>query len=73
MSQVNLKVLEARRLMVNKILTTRMKERLKDEEANYDKVRQRDRSNNLLAANIDTIVKEEGKLSSNLKEVREAP
>ena len=54
------------------VLTTRMKGRLKDEEANYKKVRRRDHGNNLLAANINTLVKEEGKLNSNLPQVREA-
>ena len=72
MSQLDLKVSEARQTMVKKMLTTRTMDRLKDEEADYEKVRRRDRGNNLLAANIDTLVKEEGKLNSNLQEVREA-
>ena len=52
MSQLDLKVSEARRTMVKKILTTCVKDRLKDMEADYKKVRQRDCGNNLLAANI---------------------
>ena len=72
MSQLDLKVSEARQTMVKKMLTTRTMDRLKDEEADYEKVRRRDRGNNLLVANIDTLVKEEGKLNSNLQEVREA-
>ena len=71
MGQLDLKVSDARRTMVKKMLTTRMTDRLKDEEANYKKVRQRDRSNNLLADNVDTLVKEEGKLNANLKQVRQ--
>ena len=71
MSQLDLKVLEARRTMVKKMLTTRVRDRLKDEEADYKKVRQRDRTNDLLADNIDRLVKEEGKSNSNLKQVRE--
>ena len=71
MSQLHLKVSEARRMMVKKMLETRMKDRLKDEEADYGKVRRRDRGNNLLAYNINTIVKEEGKLNSSLKQVKQ--
>ena len=71
MSQLDLKVSDTRRMMVKEMLTTRMKDRLKDEEADYEKVRRRDRSNNLLADNVDTLVKEEGKLNSNLKHVRQ--
>ena len=63
MSQLDLKVSEARRRMVKKLLTTLMKDRLKDEEADYEKVRWKDRGNTLLAPNIDTLVKEEGKLN----------
>ena len=57
--------------MVKKMLTTRVRDRLKDEEADYKKVRKRDRNNVLLADNIDGLVKEEGKSNSNLKQVRE--
>ena len=67
MSQLHLKVSEARRMMVKKMLETRMKDRLKDEEADYGKVRRRDRGNNILVANIDTLVKEERKMNSNLR------
>ena len=71
MGQLDLKVSDARRTMIKKMLTNRMKDRLKDEEADYEKVRRRDRGNNLLAYNINTIVKEEGKLNSSLKQVRQ--
>ena len=47
-----------------------MRDCLKDEEADYEKVRLRDRGNNLLADNIDILVKEEGKSRLNLKQVR---
>ena len=57
-------------MMVKKILTIRMRDCLKDEEADYEKVRLRDRGNNLLADNIDILVKEEGKSRLNLKQVR---
>ena len=71
MGQLDLKVSDARRTMVKKMLTTRMTDRLKDEEADYEKVRRRDRSNNLLADNVNTLIKEEGKLNSNLKHVKQ--
>ena len=71
MSQIDLKVSEAKRTMVKKMLMTRMRDRLKDEEADYEKVRKRDRTNALLADNIDGLAKEEGKSNSNLKQVRE--
>ena len=71
MSQLDLKVSDARRTMVKKMLTTRMTDHLKDKEADYEMVRRRDRNNNLLADNVNTLVKEEGKLNSNLKQVRQ--
>ena len=71
MSQLDLKVSEARQTMVKKMLTTHMRDRLKDEEADYEKVRKRDRTNALLADNIDGLAKEEGKSNSSLKQVRE--
>ena len=55
--------------MIKKLLTTRMTDRLKDEETDYEKVRNRNRGNKLLAYDVNTIVKEEGKLNSNLKQV----
>ena len=70
MSQLDLNMTEARRTMVKKMLTTRMRDRLKDKEADYNKVRKRDRGNALLADNIDGLVKEKRKLNSNLKQVR---
>ena len=60
MGQLDLKVSDARRTMVKKMLTTRMTNRLKDEEANHEKVRRRDHSNNLLADNVNTLITEEG-------------
>ena len=71
MSQLHLNVSEARRTMVKKMLSKCLRDWLKDEEANYEKDRKRDRGNNLLANNIDGLIKEEGKLNSNLKQVRE--
>ena len=68
MSQLDLNVTKARRMMVKKMQTTRMRDRLKDKEADYDKVRKRDRGNAPLANNIDGLVKEEGKLTSSLKQ-----
>ena len=55
--------------MIKKLLTTQMTGRLKDEETNYEKVRCRNCGNKLLANNVDTIVKEDGKVNSNLKVV----
>ena len=55
--------------MIKKLLTTQMTGRLKDEETNYEKVRSRNCGNKLLANNVDTIVKEDGKVNSNLKVV----
>ena len=70
MSHLYLNVTDAQRTMVKKFLATRIRDRLKDEEANYDKVRKRDRGNALLADNIDGLVKEERKSTSSLKQVR---
>ena len=69
MRQLEVKVLEARQTMIKKLLTTQMTGRLKDEETNYEKVRSRNCGNKLLANNVDTIVKEDGKVNSNLKVV----
>ena len=55
--------------MIKKLLTTQMTDRLKDEETDYEKVRNRNRGNKLLAHDVDAIVKEEGKRNSNLKQV----
>ena len=71
MGQLDLKVSDARRTMVKKMLMTCMTDRLKDEEADYEKVRWRDRSNNLLADNVNNLIKEEGKLNLNLKHVKQ--
>ena len=67
MSQLDLKVSEAKRTMVKKMLTTRIRDRLKDEEADFEKVRKRDRNNALLADTINGLVEEEGKSNSNLR------
>ena len=55
--------------MIKKLLTTCMTDSLKDEETENEKVRWRDRGNKLIADNVDTIRKEQGKLNSNLKQV----
>ena len=73
MGQLDLKVLEARRTMIKMLLTMCMTNGLKDEETDYEKVWSRNRGNKLLADNVDTIVKEEGKLNSNLKQVSQQP
>ena len=67
MGQFDLKTSETRSTMIKTLLTTRMTDRLRDEETDYEKVRNRNKGNKLLAH--DTIVKEEGKLNSNLKQV----
>ena len=69
MGQFDLKTSEARRTMTKKLLTTRMTDRLKDEDTENEKGQNRNRGNKLLAHDVDTIVKEEGKLKSNLKQV----
>ena len=56
MSQLHLNVSEARRTMVKKMLSKCLRDWLKDEEANYEKDRKRDRGNNLLANNIDGLI-----------------
>ena len=71
MGQLDLKVSDARSTMVKKMLTTRMTNRLKDEEADHKKVRRRNHSKNLPVDNVNTLVKEEGKLNSNLKHVKQ--
>ena len=71
MGQLDLKVSDSRRTMIKKLLTTRMTDRLLDEETDYEKIRLREGGNKLLADIVDTIVKEEGKLNSNLKQVRQ--
>ena len=70
MSHLDLSVTEARRTMVKRMLTPRMRNRLEDEEAKYNKIRKRDRSNALLTNNIDSLVNEEGESTYNLKQVR---
>ena len=62
-------MLDARRMMIKKLLTTCMTDSLKDEETENEKVRWRDCGNKLIADNVDTIRKEQGKLNSNLKQV----
>ena len=70
MRQLDLSVAVAQRTMVKKVLTTCMRDRLKDKEADYNKVRKRDCNNALLADKIDGLVKEEVKSTSSLKQVR---
>ena len=67
MSQLDLSVTDAQRTMVKKMLTPRMKDWIKDKEADHNKVRKRDRSNALIAKNIDSLVKEEGNSTCSLK------
>ena len=71
MGQMDLKVSDSRRTMIKKLLTTRMTDRLLDEDIDYEKIRLREGGNKLLADIVDTIVKEEGKLNSTLKQVRQ--
>ena len=71
MGQLDLKVSDSRRTMIKKLLTTRMTDRLLDEDIDYEKIRLREGGNKLLADIVDTIVKEEGKLNSTLKQVRQ--
>ena len=70
MGQLDLGVTDARRNMVKKMLAPRMRNRLKDEEEDVDKLRKRDGSNVLLAPNLDKLVKEEGKSTSGHTRVR---
>ena len=62
MSHLDLSVTEAQRTMMKRMLTPRMKNRLEDEEAYYDKVRKRDCSNALLNNNIDSLSRRKGSL-----------
>ena len=70
MGQLDLGVTDARRTLVKKMLTPRMQGRLKDDEADHDKLKKRDKSNALMHYDLDGLVKEEGKINSNLSRVR---
>ena len=70
MGQLDLGVTDARRTLVKKMLTPRMQGRLKDEEADHDKLKKRDKSNALMHHDLDGLVKEERKTDSNLGRVR---
>ena len=67
MGQLEFKTIEADRMMIKKLLTTWITDCLRDEETDYKKVR--NKGNKLLGHDVETIVKEEGKLKSNLKQV----
>ena len=69
MDQVDLNITRARRMMVKGMLTLRMQDWIMNEEFVHNKIRERDRSNALLADNIDTLVREERKSALNLKQV----
>ena len=58
MGQLNLGVTDDMRYIVKKLVTPRMRDRLKDEESDRSKKRKRDCSNNLLASDVDKLVKE---------------
>ena len=55
--------------MVKKLLTSRFRDRLKDEESDHLKKRKRDSSNTLMASDVDKLVKEESKSTAGLSKV----
>ena len=55
---------------MEKFLTSKMRDRLKDEAADPDKRRKRDGANALLAPDLDKLVAEESKVNSKLSQVR---
>ena len=59
----------SRRDLVKQMLTTGFRDRLKDEESDVLKKRKRDGSNNLMASDVDKLVKEESKFSAGLGKV----
>ena len=59
----------ARTTSVEKFLTSRMKDRIKDEIADSEKRKRRDAGNCLLASNLDALVGEESKTTSRLSQV----
>ena len=70
MGQLDLNIAEAQRTIVKGTLMLRMQDRLQNKESDRDKIRERDRSNALLANIIDTLVRQERKSTFNLKQVR---
>ena len=59
----------SRRGLVKQMLTTGFRDRLRDEESDVLKKRKRDGSNNLMASDVDKLVKEESKSSAGLSKV----
>ena len=57
---------------MEKFLTNKMKDRLKDEQLDLAKQQKRDKSNVLLSWNLDKIVQEENKTNSSQSQVRMA-
>ena len=70
LGQLDLGLTAARNTSVEKFLTSRMRDRLKDEAAVPDKRRERDGANALLAPDLDKLVTEESKVNSKLSQVR---
>ena len=67
--QLDLGCTAARTTSVEKFLTGRMKDRLKDEAADPEKRKKRDAGNCLLAHDLDKLVGEESKTTSRLSQV----
>ena len=67
--QLDLGITAARNTSVEKFLTTRMRDRLKDEAADPEKRRKRDSGNTLLAPDLDKLVVEESKVNTRLSQV----
>ena len=69
LGQLDLAVTGSRRDLVKKMLTTRFRDRLKDEESDILKKRKRDSSNNLMASDVDKLMEEDSKSSAGLSKV----
>ena len=69
MGQLDLNITGARRTIVKGMLTPHMQDRITSKESSHNKIRERNRSNALLANNIDTLVREEKKSTFNLNQV----
>ena len=67
MGQLDLNITKARRPIVKGTLAPPMQDRLTNKESGHDKIRERDRSNTLLASNTNTLVREERKSTFNLE------
>ena len=67
--QLDLGCTAARTTSVEKFLTGRMKDRLKDEDADPEKRKKRDAGNCLLAPDLDKLVGEESKTNSKMSQV----